>query len=157
MLNVNVTCRQSNQNKNANEIIRQHDKVYAVLDTNILVSAIWGASKMSNPTRVLAAVMEGKLIPLYNDEILSEYREVLSRDRFQFDQKLVDEVLSTIVTCGVYLERTQSDEYAFLDHKDIVFYEVSLSKKNSFLVTGNLKHFPKESFVISPSAMVKLL
>lgn len=36
-------------------------------------------------------------------------------------------------------------------------YEVSLSKDGSFLVTGNLKHFPQKSFVITPAEMVELL
>ena len=58
------------------------DKYYAVLDTNVLVSAILGASRMSIPTKVLKAVTEEKLVPLYNDEIIDEYREVLLRKNF---------------------------------------------------------------------------
>lgn len=41
-------------------------KYYAVLDTNVLVSALLGATRMSTPTRVLKAVTENKLIVLYN-------------------------------------------------------------------------------------------
>ena len=62
-----------------------HDKYYAVLDTNVLVSALLGASHMSNPT------------------------------------------------------------------------EVSLSKDGSFLVTGNIKHFPVKPFVVTPAEMVKIM
>lgn len=133
------------------------DKYYAVLDTNVLVSAILGASRMSIPTKVLKAVTEEKLVPLYNDEIIDEYREVLLRKKFNFDPELIDIVLNTIVTDGIYIDRTKSIEEIFPDPNDIVFYEVSLSKEGSYLVTGNIKHFPQKSFIITPAEMVRLL
>ena len=132
-------------------------KYFAVIDTNVLVSAILGASRMSIPTKVLKAVTEEKLVPLYNDEIIDEYREVLLRKKFHFDPELIEIVLSTIVTDGIYMDRTKSIEEIFPDPKDIVFYEVSLSKEGSYLVTGNIKHFPQKSFVITPAEMVRLL
>ena len=116
------------------------DKYYVVLDTNVLVSAILGASRMSIPTKVLKAVTEEKLVPLYNDEIIDEYREVLLRKKFHFDPELIETVLSTIVTDGIYMDRTKSIEEIFPDPKDIVFYEVSLSPKKDhtlLLVTSS--------------------
>lgn len=133
------------------------DKYYAVLDTNVLISAILGASRMSIPTKVLKAVTEEKLVPLYNDEIIDEYREVLLRKKFNFDPELIETVLNTIVTDGIYIDRTKSIEEIFPDPNDIVFYEVSLSKEGSYLVTGNIKHFPQKSFIITPAEMVRLL
>lgn len=133
------------------------DKFYAVLDTNVLVSALLGASRMSIPTKVLKAVTEDRIVPLYNDEIISEYRMVLSRKKFPFSPELIEDVLNTIISDGLFLDRTISVNEVFPDPKDIVFYEVSLSKEGSFIVTGNLKHFPHKSFVISPADMVRLL
>ena len=43
------------------------------------------------------------------------------------------------------------------DEDDRVFYEVCLSKDDSFLVTGNLKHFPKEPQVITAAEMMEIL
>ena len=44
------------------------------------------------------------------------------------------------------------------DSKDVVFYAVTLSNSEStYLVTGNLKHFPEKPFVVSPSEMIKIL
>lgn len=117
----------------------------------------WGASHMSKPTKVLKAVIDNKLIPLYNDEIIEEYKEVLSRKKFPFSEDLIDSVIQTILTDGLYVDRTSAIEELFPDPKDIVFYEVSLSKEGSFLVTGNLKHFPQKSFVVTPAEMVELL
>ena len=133
------------------------DKIYAVLDTNVLVSALLGAAQMSVPTKVLKAVTDNRIIPLYNDEIIDEYKEVLSRSKFPFNSELVNSVLNTIITDGICLDRTKAIGEIFPDVKDIVFYEVSLSKEGSFLVTGNLKHFPQKSFVITPAEMLKLL
>lgn len=116
-----------------------------------------GASHMSNSTKVLRAVTDNKLIPLYNDEIIEEYKGVLSRKKFPFSEELIDAVIQTILTDGVYVDRTTAIDELFPDPKDIVFYEVSLSKDDSFLVTGNIKHFPKKSFVITPAEMVELL
>ena len=78
-------------------------------------------------------------------------------DSMVFDPELIETVLSTIVTDGIYMDRTKSIEEIFPDPKDIVFYEVSLSKEGSYLVTGNIKHFPQKSFVITPAEMVRLL
>lgn len=133
------------------------DKYYAVLDTNVLVSALLGASRMSNPTKVLKAVTENRIVPIYNDEIIGEYKEVLSRKKFTFSEDLIDSVLQIILADGLCLDRTPAQDELFPDPKDIVFYEISLSKEGSYLVTGNLRHFPQKSFVITPAEMVELL
>ena len=112
---------------------------------------------MSNPTKVLHAVTDNRIIPLYNNEIIEEYKEVLSRKKFPFNEELIDAVLQTILTDGLYVDRTTAIDEFIPDSKDIVFYEVSLSKEGSFLVTGNIKHFPRKHFVITPTEMVELL
>ena len=132
-------------------------KCYAVLDTNVLVSALLGASRMSIPTLVLKAVTDELLIPLYNDEIINEYREVLSRKKFPFDPELIETVIRTVIANGLCLERTKVTDGVFPDPKDLVFYEVALSREDSFLVTGNLKHFPKKPFIVSPAEMVEII
>ena len=43
---------------------------------------------------------------------------------------------------------TSSDEV--IDPKDVVFYEVAMSKDDSYLVTGNTKHFPAVRRVVTP-------
>ena len=45
----------------------------------------------------------------------------------------------------------------FKDANDIVFYEVALSKDDSYLVTGNIKHFPKVDFVVTPGEMMEII
>ena len=57
---------------------------------------------------------------------------------------------------GVRGERVLSDDF-FPDPKDVVFYEVAISKDDAYLVTGNIKHFPKKPIVVTPSEMLEIL
>ena len=41
--------------------------------------------------------------------------------------------------------------------KDVVFYEVTLSKEDAYLVTGNIKHFPQKPFVVTPAEMIAII
>lgn len=43
------------------------------------------------------------------------------------------------------------------DEDDRVFYEVALSEEDSFLVTGNLKHFLKVPKVVTAAQMIEIL
>ena len=92
-----------------------------------------------------------------NDEILDEYRDVLSRPKFHLTQAQIDTVLKAVVIDGLNLDRTSAEGVDFPDPKDIVFYEVALSKEDSYLVTGNVKHFPVKPFVVTPAEMVKMM
>ena len=66
--------------------------IYAVIDTNVLVSAL--LNFRSKPGQVLISVFNGETIPLLNEEILAEYREVLARKKFRFPPELVDIILT---------------------------------------------------------------
>ena len=57
-------------------------KVYAVIDTNVLVSSLLTGRADSPTVKVMKAISEGTLIPLYNEEIMREYDEVLHRKNF---------------------------------------------------------------------------
>ena len=135
--------------------------IYAVIDTNVVVSAILSRSKSdANTAKVLEYTFSGKVKPVYNDEIIEEYIEVLNRPKFKFDKKLVELVVDHIRRVGISSERLQSDE-DFPDIDDIVFYEVTLSHLNrdehTYLVTGNIKHFPAKSFVVTPKEFVEIV
>ena len=44
-----------------------------------------------------------------------------------------------------------------IDEDDRVFYEVALSEEDSFLVTGNLKHYPVTSRAVTAAQMMEIL
>jgi len=131
-------------------------KVYAVFDTNIIVSAL--ISRRSDTAVVLAleTLLAGEVIPLYNDEILKEYEDVLHREKFHLPESFIAATINQIKKDGIASERIHSDE-SFPDPSDVVFYEVALSKEDSFLVTGNIRHFPKNPIVVTPAEFLKLI
>ncbi|MBO4316018.1 MAG: putative toxin-antitoxin system toxin component, PIN family [Prevotella sp.] len=130
--------------------------IYAVIDTNVLVSALFTNNIEAATVKVLEAMLHGRIIPLYNEEIFDEYEDVLNRSKFHFSKALVDQYLEIIYERGILCERVLSSEY-FPDPKDVVFYEVALSKDDSYLVTGNIKHFPKSPIVVTPAEMMQIL
>lgn len=130
--------------------------MYAVIDTNVFVSALITKNSES-PTRLVYDYIDnGDITPLYNDEIIAEYKEVLSRPKFKLSQEIISALLSLVVENGISSDRFAYSE-AMIDEKDRVFYEVSLSVEDSFLVTGNLKHFPTTPHVITPHQVVEIL
>ena len=134
------------------------DRIFAVVDTNGLVSALISKSIDSNPMKVFRAIVTEQIVPLYNDEILlQEYQSVLSREKFHLDKTLIETVLKAIVTDGLCLDRTPAVDVEFPDPKDVVFYEIVLSKEDSYLITGNIKHFPIRPFVVTPAEIVRVL
>ena len=133
-------------------------KYYAVIDTNVIVSALlkWN----SVPGVVLQAVFNGFVIPVYNDEILNEYRNVLNRPKFGFSSELISETISQIESLGVMEKALETVAEAMPDPKDIVFYSIALSHgktAETHLVTGNVKHFPANPIVVTPRQMLDIL
>ena len=133
------------------------NKVFAVIDTNVIVSALITKKAESYPLSVMANVYSGAITPVFNDEIVGEYREVLSRDKFHLNPKDVDAALKTITSFGLNLDRTKVPDEEYPDPKDVVFYEVKMSKEDAYLVTGNIKHFPNKLFVVTPKEMIDIL
>ncbi len=131
---------------------------FAVIDTNVLVSAM--LKFQSVPGQIANEALLGKIIPLLCDEIVAEYREVLARPKFKFDQKVVDVFIDGIVDRGIFVDAVPVEEI-IPDPKDIVFYGVTMEGRkeydDAYLVTGNLKHFPVKSFVVTPKEMLDII
>ena len=129
---------------------------FASQDTNVLVSALFTKNPESATVKVLNAIFEGKIVPMYNSEIIDEYDDVLHRSKFHFTPSLVSTYINQICQLGIVAERIHSDE-VFPDEDDVVFYEVALSKEDAYLVTGNKKHFPTNPIVVTPAEMLDIL
>jgi len=132
-------------------------KYYAVIDTNVLVSALlkWD----SVPGNVLQFTITGVVTPVLNEDILREYREVLLRKKFHFPESVVDVILDNLAAQAVFINEEKLD-VNLPDPKDVVFYEVVMEerkKQDAFLVTGNLKHFPVERFIVTPRQFLDIL
>lgn len=131
--------------------------IYAVIDTNVLVSALLKSASV--PRSVIEYVFAGDVMPLYNDEIITEYIEVLNRPKFHFPKESVTDVVNRIKEVGIFFNSVKIEE-SFPDPKDVVFYAVTMNARNEkdgYLVTGNIKHFPYQSFVVTPRQMLDII
>ena len=127
--------------------------IYAVIDTNVIVSSLLTRNHDSATARVMNAVYEGKVIPLVCDEILGEYEEVLHRAQLKLDPAKCDYILSLIRDQAELMHPVHTDA-SMPDEDDRIFFEIALAGQDVFdsrLVTGNLKDYPKADFVVSPS------
>ena len=131
--------------------------LFAVIDTNVIVSALISTNPKSPPFIIMAHVYAGSIIPVYNDEIIREYRDVLSRPRFHLSLEGIENALSVIQSYGLNLERTQVEGTSFPDSKDAVFYEVKMSREDAYLITGNIKHFPRNPLVVAPREFLDIM
>ena len=68
---------------------------YAVLDTNVLVSAMLKFTSV--PGQIAYEALVGDIIPMLCDEIIAEYKEVLSRPKFKFDPKKVEIFITNLL------------------------------------------------------------
>lgn len=118
-----------------------------VVDTNILVSALW--SRSGAPARAVGLVLSGQLTPCYDHRIMLEYRQVLQRPKFRFQPSEINALLAWIKQSGRSVVPAPVD-IPFVDEADRKFYEVA-KYCGAVLITGNLKHFPNDDAVMSVS------
>lgn len=131
-------------------------KIYAVIDTNVIVSALLSHYDDAATVQTIKRVISGDIVPIYNDDIINEYLTVLHRSKFNFSESLITETIKVIIDFGISTERLESS-IVLPDPKDLVFYEVALSVDDSFLVTGNIKHFPKKPFIVTPAELLRIM
>ncbi len=132
-------------------------KYYVVLDTNVVVSALFNLSSV--PGIILQEALAGRLIPLLHEDILDEYKDVLYRPKFKFNQRDIEITLTGLIKRGIFLDAGSIEDYV-PDPDDAIFYEVIMKAKettDAYLVTGNIKHFPVKPYVVTPKEMLVIL
>ncbi|MCM1267571.1 MAG: putative toxin-antitoxin system toxin component, PIN family [Bacteroidales bacterium] len=132
--------------------------VFAVIDTNVIISVLLTRHRESATYRVLQAVLDGRITPLYHPKILAEYKEVAHRPKFHIHEKDIDVILETIETFGIEVHPSPTGEI-IPDMDDLIFYEVTMEKRedDAYLVTGNIKHFPAKEFIVTPAEMMVII
>ena len=133
---------------------------YAVIDTNVLVSSMLKGNSV--PAQVISHVVSGKIIPVLHRDIFAEYVRVLPRKKFKFPISKIDEMLEDIIKRAIFVDTDNLSELneIFQDPKDVVFYEVVMEarkERDAYLVTGNLKHFPLKTFIVTPREMLDII
>ena len=132
--------------------------IYTVIDTNVFVAALLTKNDDSATVKVYEAIADGLITHLYHKYILEEYAEVLSRPKFKFSEKKINAVLDMIIKYGIEVFPKPTGEI-LIDMDDLIFYEVAMEKRNddSYLVTGNQKHYPVRDFIVTPAEMMEII
>ena len=130
--------------------------IYAVIDTNVFVSALLSGTEDAATVQIARKILLGDIIPVYSEKILSEYREVLQRSKFNFPAEDQRYLLAAIEKYGEFVV-PQISRISLPDEKDLPFYEAANMNEAWYLVTGNIKHFPEEAFIVTPREMLTVL
>jgi putative PIN family toxin of toxin-antitoxin system len=125
-----------------------------ILDTNVIVSAL--LSPQSLPAKILGLVLNGTIGIVYDNNVLAEYTEVLNRKKFKIDKESIKVVSEFIRNDGEYAISIPQNA-KFVDEDDRVFYELHKSGEVDFLITGNIKHFPKEKNIVTPREFIEII
>ena len=124
-----------------------------IFDTNVLVSALLNTN--GTPAKILSLILNMKVKIAYDNRILFEYIDVISRENFGFNEEIISGLINFIKDTGEY---TSADPLntKFSDESDKKFYEVFKTANADYLITGNKKHFPKDKGIISPREFLDL-
>ena len=131
---------------------------YAVIDTNVFISALLSKRVDTATVKVLDAMLDGKIVPLYHKDILDEYDEVLHRKKFHFKQETIQLIINAVKQYGIEVFPQPTGEI-LIDMDDLIFYEVAMEKRDddAYLVTGNQKHYPIRDFIVTPAEMIEII
>jgi putative PIN family toxin of toxin-antitoxin system len=113
--------------------------IRVVLDKNIIVSAL--LQPLGPPKQVFVLAIGGPIQLCISGSVYAEYEEVISRPRFRWSEDSIAGALHTIREKGLWVRPTD-DIRACSDPDDDIFLECAHAAQASYLVTGNLKHFP---------------
>ena len=93
-----------------------------------------------------------------NKDILAEYDVVLHRQKVSFGESHIRRLISMIRQFGLAVNPSPTGE-ALVDMDDLVFFEVVMEKRDdeAYLITGNLRHFPREDFIVTPAEMMDIV
>jgi len=131
---------------------------YAIIDTNVIVSSFITHNDESPTVSIIKLMMNKKIVPIFSSYLIDEYRTVLTRPEFGLTAEMIDLFILSIITNGLQIEPSKTN-VVLPDVKDKPIYEISLDTRelNSYLVTGNIKHFPKKSFIVTPKQMLEII
>lgn len=133
-------------------------KVFAVIDTNVLVSALISEKENAATVQVISKFIAGEITPVFSTPVIDEYTDVLFRPKFHFPKDTVEYLLAAIKQFGFEVKQTHSN-VSLPDKKDIPFYEsfLTVQSENAYLITGNIKHFPKINHIVTPRQIIDIL
>jgi uncharacterized protein len=128
-----------------------------VIDTHVVISAALKPEGLQRTTFLLAITKPARLY--VSQPILEEYAEVLSRPEFKIRKGLRQQLLQLIKNRGNLVVASRRLEVSG-DPDDNRFLECADAARADYLVTPNLRHFPrfwKKTKIITPREFIGLV
>ena len=129
-------------------------RVKVVVDTNVIVSALMNTNGI--PAKILSLILGGKIKILFDNRIIFEYKDVLSRKEFGFPGEITDDLIDFFRRDGEFVN-ADYEKIKFPDESDKKFYEVYKFGEAQYLITGNIKHFPNEEGIVLPKNFIQII
>ena len=128
-----------------------------VIDTNVVISAALKPEGLQRTSFLLAITKPARLY--VSQPILDEYAELLSRPELKIRKGLRRQLLQLILNRGNLVVPSRRLEVS-RDPDDNRFLECADTAGADYLVTGNLRHFPrywKKTKIITPREFIGLV
>lgn len=128
-----------------------------VIDTDILVSAALNPQGLQRTVLVIAMAKPARLY--FSSKILAEYKEVLSRPEIRIRISLRNQLLQLLQN-QAHLVKPSRRLKVTCDPDDNIFLECADAARADYLVTGNLRRFPrfwKQAKIVSSREFLDLV
>jgi putative PIN family toxin of toxin-antitoxin system len=128
-----------------------------VIDTNVVISAALKPEGLQRTTLILAITKPARLY--VSQPILEEYADVLARPELKTRKGLRRQLLQLIKNRSNLVVPSRRLEVSS-DPDDNRFLECADAARADYLVTGNLRHFPrfwKKTKIITPREFIGLV
>ena len=135
-----------------------NNKTYnVIIDTNVFISALLTKNIESATYKVIELFFNQKITLYYSDQIFYVYIDVLKRKKFNFDINLIKRIKKAVEEYGIKITPENKD-IIMIDIKDKPFYELVMDEQidDAKLITGNIKHFPIQTNIITPSQFMEI-
>ena len=123
-----------------------------IIDTNVIVSSIITPSGKS--AMIMRMFFSGAIQAVFTPQIIDEYKRVLSYKKLGIAEDTKTEIIEVILELGSIIEPSASS-FSMPDESDRIFYDTA-KESGGILITGNIKHYPDEPFIMTPSKFVAL-
>lgn len=94
-----------------------------MIDTNVLVSALITHNPEAATAKVVRHLLEQDFIPMYDADIIAEYRDVLHRSKFSIRPEVANALISHIIKYGINASRVDFAE-AMPDETTVCFMKL---------------------------------
>ena len=112
-----------------------------VLDCNVIIS---GGIKNGVCRKLIHHVLDHHTLYI-SEDILNEYKEIISRPKFKSAYTYLYNLIEVICELSELVEPRKIN-YILPDKDDIIYLEAALTAGADYIITGNIKDFPQSRY-----------